>query len=105
MMALGVISKKRSFSTSTLTNPTVLVVACNCLLTLVMHTWSLSTMVRWLMPLRTKLSAHQLPTAPHAKDVDALTQDVLHRLLTQKQVQTVEYGACALMVGLLRRQR
>ena len=45
----------------------------------------------------TDAASHQTlgaPTAhaPHAEDDDALIHDTLHRLLAQKQVQTVEYG-------------
>ena len=54
----------RSFSASTFTRPMVFVVAISCRLMFVMQTRSESTIVRWRMPERTRLSAHQLPTPP-----------------------------------------
>ena len=47
------------------------------------------------------------PTAhtPHTEDDDALAHDTLHRLLAQKQVQTVEYGVLCTHRMVLRRQR
>ena len=58
----------------------------------------------------TDAASHQAlgaPTAhaPHTEDDDALAHDTLHRLLAQKQVQTVEYGVLCTHYGLLRRQR
>ena len=97
-VACGLISKRRSFNTSTLTIPTVLVVACNCRLTLVIHTRSLSTMVRWLMPLRTRLSAHQLPTPPTPKMMTRLfmTRSIVSS--PKSRFKRLNMGFCALIM-------
>ena len=62
--ASGFILIRRSRMASTLRCPTVADVACSCLLIFVSFTLSQSTSVICLTPVRTRLSAHQLPTPP-----------------------------------------
>ena len=64
MSASGLMVRSRALSASTFTCPTVSVVAMSWRLMLVSHTESESTRVMWRMPVRTRLSAHQLPTPP-----------------------------------------
>ena len=58
---------RRSFRASTFTCPTVFEVAISWRLILVMQTRSESTIVRCVIPERTRLSAHHEPTPPTPK--------------------------------------
>jgi hypothetical protein len=63
----GFSRRRRAASSSTLGLPTFFVVACNCLLTLVIQITSLSTRVMAPRPERTRASAVQEPTPPMPK--------------------------------------